>query len=439
MQGTLDSVEKAISKEDALAKKALADGDRDAFFEHSRKRAVAEKKRDEINETPCNGSGCSAEEVEAAWNQHKESASYRKKLEALCSARNAYIQSIREIRQAYKQEVDKVKKFRELAATSGCGQEIVNEMEPPRNLTAGIAQNLPSIITSGVESLVSFTDGLKENVGALIDSGLEMVKTLADGIVESLPALIENVPLIVSNIANIINENAPKLLTSAAEIIAKLVAGLISNIPVILANLPQIIGAIVDSITAFNWINLGASIIKGVASGIKSLAASFKDTMGSTFKQAMQSAMDAIKSFPNQAIQWGRDMVSGFVSGIMDSIGNIVSAVSSVASTIKSWLHFSRPDIGPLRDYEKWMPDMMAGMARGIRQNAWQLEDALNAATSHMAPIPLQAAGGAAGSGVNMGGVTIQINAPAGMDVNALADAVAYRLQTMAGRKEAVW
>lgn len=35
--------------------------------------------------------------------------------------------------------------------------------------------------------------------------------------------------------------------------------------------------------------------------------------------------------------------------------------------------------------------------------------------------------------------INITINAPAGMDVNALADAVAYRLQTLADRKEAVW
>lgn len=35
--------------------------------------------------------------------------------------------------------------------------------------------------------------------------------------------------------------------------------------------------------------------------------------------------------------------------------------------------------------------------------------------------------------------INITINSPAGMDVNALADAVAYRLQTLADRKEAVW
>lgn len=50
------------------------------------------------------------------------------------------------------------------------------------------------------------------------------------------------------------------------------------------------------------------------------------------------------------------------------------------------------------------------------------------------------AARGAAAVGQRVAPViNITINAPAGMDVNALADAVAYRLQTLAGRKEAVW
>lgn len=152
----------------------------------------------------------------------------------------------------------------------------------------------------------------------------------------------------------------------------------------------------------------------------------------------IQGAVDFITSLPGQAVQWGKDFIQGLIDGIRSMIGKVGDAVASIADTITSWLHFSRPDVGPLRQYETWMPDMMAGMARGIRKNAWQLEDALNAATSHMAPVAVQTQTGA-GGGVNMGGVTIQINAPAGMDVKALADAVAYRLQTLAGRKEAVW
>ena len=84
------------------------------------------------------------------------------------------------------------------------------------------------------------------------------------------------------------------------------------------------------------------------------------------------------------------------------------------------------------------MPDMINGMAKGIRGNAWQLEDALNAATSNL-QANVNVASLPASGGMNVGGVNITINAAPGMDVNALADAVAYRLQTMTRRKEAVW
>ncbi len=182
-------------------------------------------------------------------------------------------------------------------------------------------------------------------------------------------------------------------------------------------------------------------MVERVKQAFVSMKNAISNTVGSirnAIVNGIQGAVDFITSLPGQAVQWGKDFIQGLIDGIRSMIGKVGDAVASIADTITSWLHFSRPDVGPLRQYETWMPDMMAGMARGIRKNAWQLEDALNAATSHMAPVAVQTQTGA-GGGVNMGGVTIQINAPAGMDVNALADAVAYRLQTLAGRKEAVW
>ena len=59
----------------------------------------------------------------------------------------------------------------------------------------------------------------------------------------------------------------------------------------------------------------------------------------------------------------------GLVKGITGSIGAVVGAVKNVASAIASYIHFSRPDIGPLRMYEQWMPDFMAGLSRGITDN----------------------------------------------------------------------
>jgi len=65
-------------------------------------------------------------------------------------------------------------------------------------------------------------------------------------------------------------------------------------------------------------------------------------------------------------------------------IGGIVSAVTNVATTISSILHFSVPDEGPLKDYEKWMPDMMAGMANGIQNSKSLVTNAIKGLSTDM-------------------------------------------------------
>ena len=95
-------------------------------------------------------------------------------------------------------------------------------------------------------------------------------------------------------------------------------------------------------------------------------------------QSTLSGALDYIKGLPGQALQWGKDLISGFIDGIIGNVGNLINSVKNVAATIASYLHFSRPDIGPLRDYETWMPDMMQGMASSLRANVYRLTDALD-------------------------------------------------------------
>lgn len=307
------------------------------------------------------------------------------------------------------------------------------------SFTSYIGANLPQLLSAGLQFLMGFSESLRANASTLVDSALNLVQTLAQGLIASLPVIIQTVPTIVSNIAGIINDNAPKLLATAAVLIGQLAVGLVQNIPVLVANLPQILMAIANVITAFNWINLGGTIVKGLANGIKSLVGTIKSAADGTVKELVANLKSGFAQLPKMALDWGKDMITGFIDGITGSIGGIVDAVSGVASTVSSFLHFSRPDVGPLREYETWMPDMMAGMAKGIAQNAWMLEDALNAATSHLQGninITNTAAPAVAGGGSP---IQIIINPSPGMDINALADAVAFRLQTLANQREAMW
>ena len=231
-----------------------------------------------------------------------------------------------------------------------------------------------------MQALLSFSGGLREGAGQLVDAAITLIQTLADGLIEALPALIENVPLIVSNIAGIINDNAPKLLETAASLIWQLVTGLLMNIPVILANLPQIILAIADTITAFNWINLGSTIMKHLGSGVSAMVGNIKTAT----VNALQGGIDYLKKLPEQALKWGKDMISGFIDGILSKANAIKNAISGIAGMITSHLHFSRPDEGPLRYYEQWMPDFLSGLAGGINANAWRVRDAIAALAGDM-------------------------------------------------------
>ena len=104
----------------------------------------------------------------------------------------------------------------------------------------------------------------------------------------------------------------------------------------------------------------------------------------SNVKSGFDNAVGHIKGLASQAFSWGSDMIMGIVNGIKSCISKVSGAVKDVADTIKSYLHFSVPDVGPLTDYESWMPDFIQGMAKGIDDNKYRLVDAVQSMAGDM-------------------------------------------------------
>lgn len=257
-------------------------------------------------------------------------------------------------------------------------------------LGEGLVTGIPQLLAQALPVAASLASGLRENAGQLVDAGIQFILNLATGLMNGLPTMIAYLPGIVSDIAGIINDNAPKLLVAGVQLIVTLGLGLIQAIPALLENIPQILMAVANVITAFNWLNLGGNIIKLLGNGIKGM----KGALTSGFKSVLDGGINYIKSLPAKFIEWGKDMIMGLVKGITGSVGAVVGAVKNVASTIATYIHFSRPDVGPLRLYEQWMPDFMSGLAKGIRDNLWMVEDAADAlALTTAQPMQLQVAG----------------------------------------------
>lgn len=96
---------------------------------------------------------------------------------------------------------------------------------------------------------------------------------------------------------------------------------------------------------------------------------SFMSGVGNAITHGFDSAISFIKSLPAQFLEWGKDMIDNMVNGIKGGIGAVGDAVKSIADKIRSFLHFSVPDEGPLSDADTYGGDFMQLLADTIEQN----------------------------------------------------------------------
>lgn len=246
------------------------------------------------------------------------------------------------------------------------------------NLGQYLAENLPGMIQVGLSAVTAFTGSLAENVGLVVDAAIGLAKSLAQGLADSIPAIIENVPTIVSNIARVINENAPKIFTAAVELILTLVKGLIDSIPTIVENIPKIAKAIFDALLAFNWLNLGKTIITGIGNGLKSMISFVKEIAG----QIVSAIKGGISALPEQMLTIGKNIVRGLWDGVKSMgkwvLDNIKKFVGGIVGGIKEFLGIHSPStvfetqIGKYMaqgigvGFEDEMTDVAARMQRSI-------------------------------------------------------------------------
>lgn len=146
-----------------------------------------------------------------------------------------------------------------------------------------------------------------------------------------------------------------------------------------------------------------------------------------------------LSGLANESNNWGADLVTGMANGMKEAGGFLATAAKGLAETVKSFLHFSRPDVGPLREYEQWMPDMVKGMAKGITDNAYVLRDAVRGLSNQMETQLTYDVGRASSAlttayntrRISMGGVSISIYPQEGQDAEEIAQYTIDKLQMM--------
>lgn len=195
------------------------------------------------------------------------------------------------------------------------------------SLAQGFTEGIPEFFSTALPQLLAFTDQLRDNAASFVDAGLNLITQLLNGLIAGLPDLIAYVPDIIINICGIINDNMPKILGEGVAIIVQLVAGLVQTVPSLLANWKKILEAVLSVISAINWLNIGKTILTGVANGVKSMGSSLLNA----FKGGFSSALNWIKSLPSQAVQWGKNLIQSFINGLTGKGGAV--GAGAIAAT----------------------------------------------------------------------------------------------------------
>lgn len=199
------------------------------------------------------------------------------------------------------------------------------------------------------ETVTNVWNAFKDTVGNVITS----VGGFIDNLISWFQALPGRIGAFLGEVIGNVQNWASNMVSRASEAGSNFVGNVVSFI----SGLPSAV---------WNWLSSALNNVWNFAGQLAQAGANAASGL-------VNNIVGKIRSLPSQLYNWGVDMVKGIADGIRNAIHHVTSAVSAVADKIKSFLHFSRPDEGPLAEYETWMPDMVEGLSDSLRKASPEL------------------------------------------------------------------
>ena len=209
------------------------------------------------------------------------------------------------------------------------------------DLAAGIAEQLPGLMTTGVEIITQLAQNLTDTMPAMLDTGAEVLAALAQGIINATPALLTSATEIIAefmlylgdhadeimdtgmqlleSLVIGITDNLPQLITAAAALIANWAAALIAHLPDILKCGAAMLTTLVDGIVC-SLENLAEAALACVAKLVGVWDGSM-DEWGHIGENIVSGLLNGIKGAWNSLTKWVSNGINGLVSGVKGRLG----------------------------------------------------------------------------------------------------------------------
>lgn len=248
-----------------------------------------------------------------------------------------------------------------------------------------LAEATPKVVEVGGTIVSALLDAIIANLPTLIQSGVDVIVTLVQGIIDALPVLMEALPTIIETIVTTLANNADKLIESALLLIAALAKGLIQSIPVLVKAIPRLIAALVNGLKngVRDLISAGGNLVKGIWDGfvgkldwikekIKGWVGNVTGFLKSLFKIGSPSKLfaDEIGQYLPEGIAVGIEAKADTVYDQMDKIRkNVakpfdVSVIGSSGTKYSSMLNDSGI-IGAINEMRDHLDNMRVVLSTG--------------------------------------------------------------------------
>ena len=228
-------------------------------------------------------------------------------------------------------------------------------------------------------------------IGMALDAISAKIQEIWSAIVAFLTPILEGIRDFFQQIWTAITTTIQNALNAIRTVITNVWNAIKSTITSVLNAIHSAVSSVWNNIksTVTSIMNTLKSSVVSIWNSMKSAISGVINQIVSVIRSGFNQAVSFIKGLIGQAYSWGRDLIMGIVNGIRSAIGAVANAARSVADAIRSVLHFSVPDEGPLTDYESWMPDFMKGLAKGIEQSKGLVSAAMNDVAAGMTLTPL--------------------------------------------------
>lgn len=319
-------------------------------------------------------------------------------------------------------------------------------------LFTSIVQELPTIIANIVAVLPQIIDAIVATIPVLLPLIINAGIQLFTALVEALPQIIETIvavlPTIIESIINTLITLLPLIIDAGVQLFIALIENLPLIINTIVQALPQIINAVVNTLIG----NIDKIIQAGVklfVALIKNLPLIIKEIVKAV-PQIISGIVRAVGEGVSSMVEAGKQLLHGLWEGIKGAGGWLWDKVSGFLGDIWDGILDFFGIASPSKEMA-WVGEMISkGLAGGIEESAKQALDAASDLSEGLMSTlsgdynlnPSVALNGDASGnlyGGGLGGVTMNIYASDGMDVNELAERVEQRLVQLERQRANAW